>query len=396
MFIIEKPYVSEFLADTIINHDWAVLDNEAVRQSGMEEGAFRLWSTEKAVNYYSMQEYPLIYANSENAISWVLENLPKSNLSDYIRLFKDKIIFREMLKSLYPDFYFREVEYSQLKTFEKKDIKYPVVIKPSVGFLSCGVHIVRNENEWQKLFNIIKQDVEQAKNLYPIEVVDSSKFIIEELIEGDEFAIDVYYDRNGKPVILNIFKHIFSDENDVSDRLYITSAEIIVNYMSKFAILAKNIGELKNIRNFPAHMEVRVTKDGDVIPIEVNPLRFAGWCTTDIAKYAWGINIYEYFNNQIRPNWNEILSDAGRKIYYFAMAEVPSTIKQNEISDFNYNALFANFSNLLEVRRINYKEHPLFAVMFGYAENEQELKRIVNLQMDNFITIQNNKQEEKV
>ena len=178
MFILEKPYVSEFLVDTIIQHDWAVLDNKAVEESGIEDGAFRLWSTEKAANNYIKQEYPLIYANSENAISWVLENLPKSNLSEYIRLFKDKIAFRELTKKLYPDFYFKSIDYAELKSLSTKEIKFPIVIKPSVGFLSLGVHTVWNENDWGGIISTIDKDMAQAKTLYPEEVVNSSKFII--------------------------------------------------------------------------------------------------------------------------------------------------------------------------------------------------------------------------
>ncbi len=385
MFILEKPYVSEFLVDTIIQHDWAVLDNKAVEESGIEDGAFRLWSTEKAANNYIKQEYPLIYANSENAISWVLENLPKSNLSEYIRLFKDKIAFRELTKKLYPDFYFKSIDYAELKSLSTKEIKFPIVIKPSVGFLSLGVHTVWNENDWGGIISTIDKDMAQAKTLYPEEVVNSSKFIIEELIDGEEFAIDVYYDRNGEPVVLNIFQHIFSDKNDVRDRLYIMSTEIMVKYMAKFSQLAAEIGKLKDVRNFPAHIEVRVTEDGKIIPIEVNPMRFAGWCTTDVAKYAWGINVYECFNNQIRPDWNEILSKSGREIYYFAMAEVPSNVPRYEINNFDYNGFLSNFSNVLELRRINYKTHPLFAIIFGSTADREELQRIVTAKTENYI-----------
>ena len=40
MLILEKPYVSEFLLDTIVQNDWPVLDNDAVRETYIEEGAF--------------------------------------------------------------------------------------------------------------------------------------------------------------------------------------------------------------------------------------------------------------------------------------------------------------------------------------------------------------------
>ena len=385
MFILEQPYVSEYMVETILNHDWPVLDNDAIENSGIEEGAFKLWTSEKAANNYMMQEFPLIYANSENAISWVLENLPKSNLSEYIRLFKDKITFRELIKDLYPDFYFTTVDYEDLKYMNKEEIKFPVVIKPAVGFLSLGVHTVWSQDDWDNTIGLVNKDMARAKTMYPQEVVNSSKFIIEELIEGEEFAIDLYYDRNGDPVILNIFQHMFSDKNDVRDRLYIMSAGIMVKYMAKFYQLASSIGKLKNVRNFPAHIEVRVKEDGTIIPIEVNPMRFAGWCTTDVSRYAWEINVYECFNNQIRPDWNEILSNAGKDFYYFAMAEVPSSVSRAEIRTFDYNGFLANFSNVLELRRINYKIHPLFAVIFGSTPDKEELKRIVTLKTESYI-----------
>ena len=81
MIILEKPYVSEFLVDTIVQNDWPVLANEAVNLAEIEEGAFDILPSDIAKNYHLTQEYPLIYANSENAITWVLDNLPESNLS---------------------------------------------------------------------------------------------------------------------------------------------------------------------------------------------------------------------------------------------------------------------------------------------------------------------------
>ena len=112
MIILEKPYVSEFLLDTIVQNDWSVLDNETVNLAEIEEGALNLISSDSAKNYYLTQEYPLIYANSENAITWVLDNLPESNLAEYIKIFKDKIAFREMLKEIYPNFYFKRPVYA--------------------------------------------------------------------------------------------------------------------------------------------------------------------------------------------------------------------------------------------------------------------------------------------
>lgn len=385
MIIVEKPYASEYLIDTIVQNDWKVLENDAILEAEIEDGAFDMVPSEDAKNSYLSQEYPLIYSNSENAITWVLDNLPDSNLSSYIKLFKDKIAFRELLKELYPNFYFRAVDFDELKKMKPEEVRFPVVVKPSVGFLSCGVHTVRDAKEWKDVISKLEKEMRMAVMLYPGSVVNSSKFIIEELIEGEEYAVDAYYDRNGEPVILNIFQHPFFDSKDVSDRIYLMSAGIMIKYMAKFGLLLREIGELKNIRNFPLHIELRVTKSGEIIPIEVNPMRFAGWCTTDVAQYAWGINVYEYFFEQKMPDWNSILEKAGRGVYYFSMAEVPEGIERKNIKKFDYEGFLSNYSNPLEVRRINFRENPLFAVVFGSTTDKNEVVKILSLKTKDYI-----------
>lgn len=385
MIIVEKPYASEYLIDTIVQNDWKVLENDAILEAEIEDGAFDMVPSEDAKNSYLSQEYPLIYSNSENAITWVLDNLPDSNLSSYIKLFKDKIAFRELLKELYPNFYFRAVDFDELKKMKPEEVRFPVVVKPSVGFLSCGVHTVRDAKEWKDVISKLEKEMRMAVMLYPGSVVNSSKFIIEELIEGEEYAVDAYYDRNGEPVILNIFQHPFFDSKDVSDRIYLMSAGIMIKYMAKFGLLLREIGELKNIRNFPLHIELRVTKSGEIIPIEVNPMRFAGWCTTDVAQYAWGINVYEYFFEQKMPDWNSILEKAGRGVYYFSMAEVPDGIERKNIKKFDYEGFLSNYSNPLEVRRINFRENPLFAVVFGSTTDKNEVVKILSLKTKDYI-----------
>ena len=155
--------------------------------------------------------------------------------------------------------------------------------------------------------------------------------------------------------------------------------------MAKFALLLREIGQLKNIRNFPMHIEIRLKDDGTIIPIEVNPMRFAGWCTTDLAKYAWGINVYEAFYKQEKPDWNSILTKAGKGVFYFSMAEIPNEVDKSKIKGFEYERFLANFSNVLEVRRIDYHKNPLFAIIFGSTTNKEEVLRILSLNTKDYV-----------
>ena len=114
-------------------------------------------------------------------------------------------------------------------------------------------------------------------------------------------------------------------------------------------------------------------------------MRFAGWCTTDVSKYAWGINVYECFFNQTRPDWNRILSEGRKEVYYFSMAEVPQGIDKNRLKNFDYNGFLKNYSNVLEVRRINPLCNPLFAIIFGSTTSKDEVVKILSLKTTDYI-----------
>ena len=129
MFILEQPYVSEFFVDTIVQNDFPVLNNDTIEESDIEDGAFSLINPSKAIEYYQKQEFPLIYSNSENALDWVLENIPLSNLSSYIKIFKDKFEFRELLKELYPNFYYQSMDLDTLEKTKKNRYKIPCCSK---------------------------------------------------------------------------------------------------------------------------------------------------------------------------------------------------------------------------------------------------------------------------
>ena len=380
MFILEKPYVSELLIDTIVQNDWPVLDNQVIKNSEIEDGAFDRIPSDYAKNFYLKQEFPLIYSNSEFAQNWVLKNLPKSNLSDYIRLFKNKIAFREFLKPIYPNFYYKKISIEELKKMDASEIPYPIIIKPTNGFQNIGTYRINNLTELHSIIPKLEQDVHYLTKDKNVQTTD---FIIEEYVEGEEYAIDAYFDRDGEAVILNIFQHPIIDKFTVSDRICLTSANIIIKYLAKFSMLLRNIGSLKNIKNLPIHMEVRIKEDGSIIPIEINPMRFANWCASDIAKYAWGINVYECFINQNMPDWNTILSNAKNEVFYYSIVEKPIGIN---IKEFNYNKWLSNYSNILEVRRIDYSNNPIFALIFGIANNKDEIIKILSLKINDYIS----------
>jgi len=375
MFILNNPYVSDFLVNTIKENNYSVLDY------GLAKNYF---SQNKLTSSENAKTFSKFYLNSEDSIDWIFENLAESNLAKMIKLSKDKALFRKMLSKIYPNYYFREVTLADLKNLDSSSLKYPFVLKPSVGFLSFGVYPIKNEVEFKDVISKIDSDIEKLKGVFPLSVVDCTNFLIEEMIDGDEFALDAYFDNDGKATILNIFQHPFLNEKDVSDRLYFTSKAIIKKYLKPFEELLNKIGEAGNYKNFPFHLELRIGKNG-IIPIEINPMRFCGWCITDIAYFAWGINPYVYFMENKKPNWDEILNSTNDNYFYFTIGDIPANINRAQIKSIDYEAYLKNISNPLDIRKIDYKTKPVFAIVFGKTNDYKEIENLLALDMNQFI-----------
>lgn len=385
MFILDKPYVSEFLEKTLEKNKFPVLNTAAVKELVSNTGINYI-DEEKAVKKLRNYKNPVLYTNSENSIEWISKNLCFTDLPDKIALCKDKIKFRKIISKIYPDFYFKEVSFEDIKRIKPQDLKFPLVLKPAVGFLSFGVYMIYNDSEWNSTISILEEDIKKFKTIYPLNVVNTSTFIIEEMVLGEEFAVDAYYNEKGEAVILNIYKHPFCSEKDVSDRVYFTSKAIIEKYLKEFEQLLQKIGNAVDLKNFPVHIELRVNKE-NIIPIELNPMRFAGWCMTDIAYYAWGINVYEEYLHQTKPNWQNILENSDENLYYVMFSDVSKDIKKEDIKSIDYDGLVRNIETPLEIRKIDYKIHPIYSIIFAKTPDEKEITKILNIDVYKYINV---------
>ena len=384
--ILDHPYVSEFLKNTAAELQIPVLKNE-IAVGLKTEKRLNLLEEAEFIEFIKEKGECTLYLNSENSIGWISENLSFTELPEKIELFKNKVKFRELLERLYPELYFKGVEFEKLDEIRVEEIEKPFIIKPAVGFFSLGVHKVSTDAEWDSALNSIKAEVKEIRELYPAQVLDVENFIIEGNIEGNEFAVDAYFNREGKPVVLNIFKHIFSSENDVSDRVYFTSKTVIETYREAVEDLLKEIGKLAELRNFPLHLELRIGEDRRIQPIELNPMRFAGWCTTDIAYFAYGINTYRYFLEQLEPDWDKILADKEGKSFCLVMLNKPADLDLKEVKAFDYEKLLSDFEKPLELRKVNHEKYGFFGYMFTETteSNWQEIERILKSDLREYI-----------
>lgn len=389
MILLDHPYTSDFLKETVIQYQIPVIATPQAKEILGDVDANWL-SEANAAEILRSNPETKIYTNSENSIAWVEKHTQGTGLPEKIALFKNKYKFRQVIQEAYPDYFFQKAKLEELEELDINGFQFPFIIKPIVGFFSIGVYSVNQASEWPSVVSKIKAEISKTTALYPKEVVDSTEFILEGYITGEEYAFDCYFDEKGKPVLLNVLHHAFKSSEDVSDRLYSSSEEIIRSMETPILEFLELIAKKVNLKNFPLHVEFRMNEDGKLNPIEVNPMRFGGWCTTaDLTWFSYGINSYMHFFNSLKPDWNQVFSNRKNKKYSLILLDNQSGIPFEQIAYFDFEQLAAEFENPLHVRKVNMEKFGVFGFIFTETSkgNEAELEAILQSNLKKYLKL---------
>ena len=382
MIILEKPYVSAPLVAYLEEKQIPVLHNDMAEVLKQQGHQLNLLDDKQFVERYNQTNQ--LYAVSENALVWLYAQLPESELVKKVKILKDKAAFRRICQQIYPDFYYKEVEMKALRSLNPDELPLPLVLKPAVGFLSVGVYIVRNKAEWQAALDDIDHNFAKQCAVFPETVVRSEKFVLEQFIEGEEYAVDAYYDAEGKPNIINIFHHIFTDETDVSDRLYCMSKQIFEANYPAFNQFCIDLNGVLGLKNFPMHVEFRVDKNsGRAIPIEVNPLRFAGMCLNDITRHTCHLLPVQCYFENIRPNYATMWNGIENDVFSFVVLDKPYDTNRK----LDFERIKRHFHGVLETRDIMNPAMSIWGFLFTQTapEHKAELQEILHSTLEEFM-----------
>lgn len=324
----------------------------------LKERDLDLISEEEAIEKLSLSNCQ-VYTNSEQFLPFVLQHSHNSDLKKSIRLFKDKALFRDFVSRIYPDFFFKKFNPNKQRKLNLPITK-ELILKPSIGFFALGVKKFYHQ-DFEKAINDSLISISKEGKSFSKDVLDDSCFIIEEVIEGEEFACDAYFDREGKPVIVGLYQHPFKDKHDSRQLLYITSKKILIEiskHANEFLLILK---EKLKLKNFPIHFEFRI-RDNILIPIEVNPLRFGGFGLADLTYHAFGINPYFAFLNSVQPEWNRILDESLDSTHAWVLGRMEG-IKKPNVEKFKQA-----FQTITHFVDLDYRKLPVFCI--AYTENE--------------------------
>lgn len=360
MMILDEPYASDLLLQWAAAAEHPVLANDFTKKIAAEGRPLALVSDEEAARRIDGGER--VYTNSENALAWVLGNVADEGLKKTVRLFKDKGAMRQALRPLAPGFFYRTYSRDELAAVDVAALPLPVVLKPTVGFCSMGVYAIAEPSDWEAALADIAEGEAVWAARYPDSVVDAGEFVVEEFLEGVEYAVDMYYDGAGKARLLNVMRHDFAGPDDTSDRLYNTSHAIIAQAAPVLEAWLDEVNAIVGARDFPAHVEVRLRDDGTVVPIEFNPLRFAGLSGTDLAYHAWGVRTYAAYLEDTPVDLEALSAPLAGETFTMSLLNPHPSADLSK--PFLYDELAAAFSKVLGFHRFDASKVGSYGFLF--------------------------------
>ena len=155
-------------------------------------------------SYDSLPGTNKICITSEATIESILKKLNDKVTVNAIQSMKDKHLFRELLQEEYPSLRFQHINFDQIKQLKISGKK---VMKPVKGCFGTAVKIIDEKSDFEQVANEIKTEIGKNSSIFSESVLSQSEFIIEDFIHGEEYAVDMFYDAEGRPHIVNIYYH---------------------------------------------------------------------------------------------------------------------------------------------------------------------------------------------
>jgi CTP:molybdopterin cytidylyltransferase MocA len=295
-----------------------------------------------------------------------------------VKILKDKFRFREVLANIYPDYTFRKIG---IKEIAGLTVEHRCVIKPVRGIFGTAVRIVGPETDFRNLAGMLEEELSRNAKVYPDTVLSGGEFILEGFIEGEEYAVDMFYDVHGRPVIVNIMHHPIPRNEAYLHMMYNASAKAFAGILQPARSFFETLGKLLDLRNFMLHAELRLSNNR-IIPVEINPMRFGGMGLCNLVWISHGINPFICYLDDFEPEWDKIWQGREEKVFSFFIAyngqhvDVGHSIPRPDL-------LKQRFSKVLREVPFDHRRQLAFGVYFS-EETEDSVNKLIDIEFDDF------------
>jgi hypothetical protein len=318
-----------------------------------------------------------ICITSEYSLSSVVGRLDTERRKA-VEALKDKARFREILKDIYPEYGFSTVKLEEIRNVR---VSRKSVIKPVRGIFGTAVRVVEQDTDFHQVSKELEEEIRKNAKVYPGSVLSAEDFIVEDFIEGEEYAVDMFYDSNGEPKIVNIMHHPLPVNNAYIHMMYNSSKAAFDKVYDKAHLFFTQLNKTLKVKNFLMHSELKI-HNGKIYPVEINSMRFGGMGLCNLIYYSHGINPFLCFLEDLEPDRNKLWNGKEDAVFSFFIA-----YNGKNIDTGNYrprpDKLETNFTKVLHEHLFDYRKQLAFGIYF-LEEKEENIREMVKLEFDDF------------
>jgi hypothetical protein len=321
--------------------------------------------------------YQKVCITSETSIETITNCIDIAR-ANAIKALKDKFVFRTMLSKIYPNYHF---EFVSAQDIQNISILKKSVIKPIKGCFGTGVRVIEPNIDFKQLSLDIAAELHKNGNIFSDSVLSKENFILEQYIDGEEYAVDMFYNAKGEPCIVNIYYHPMPKNKAYLHMIYYSSKVVFDKIYEKAKAFFTELNKILGVTNFAMHSEFKLD-DQDLLPIEINSMRFGGMGLGNLVFHALKVNPYSYFQQDTEPNWQKIWAENPEAIFTFFIAYNSAN---KSIADYkpNREKLKTQFTQVLLEQNFDYQKQLAFAI-YCLKETETNIEKLLKIEFDDY------------
>lgn len=188
------------------------------------------------------------------------------------------------------------------------ELEFPVILKPRWGSGSIGIEVVEDMEELQMVYGLLRHKVK--KSILANASHGDEFIMIQQMIRGNEYGLDIINDLNGDHVLVSVKKKLAMRAGETDKAITIDNLEL----RNIGTIIGKSLGHIGNL-----DCDILEEK-GEFYVLELNP-RFGGGFP---FSYEAGVNLpgamiawakQESFDiNNLQPRYGELYAKCDRLV----------------------------------------------------------------------------------
>jgi hypothetical protein len=116
--------------------------------------------------------------------------------------------------------------------------------------------------------------------------LSADRLIVEQHVDGEEYAADVFLDANGDPVLTSTYRHPMPANPAYLHMVYYSSRAVMDLVAPQAMEVFRALNDELGATNLAMHSEFRL-EEGRLIPIEINSMHFGGMGLGNMASVSY-------------------------------------------------------------------------------------------------------------